>query len=247
MRFPAFFHHSPVGFVAVHGNIHSAAAGSDAYIEIGASKSAEKLFERYDVIERGSLAHVASVQQNMHAHFTYAFLFGADNHRFEMIDVRVDVAVAEKPQKMKRRIFFLDVGNHFFPRFGRKHLARLNGLSHQFRSLREHLTRSQGVVSDFRISHIVVGGKPHGGAVRFESEHGVFTHKHIQRGRIRKFYRVSRVVGRKPHSVHDHRKHGTGDVKTAVGFFQNFIHNRFYSVFLSKKGDCVRPFGLISR
>ena len=35
MRVPAFFNHLPVGFVSVHGDDHSAAAGSDTCVKAG--------------------------------------------------------------------------------------------------------------------------------------------------------------------------------------------------------------------
>ena len=126
--------------------------------------------------------------------------------------MRVNVSVAEKSEEMQRGIVVFDVSDHLFPGVGSKHFAAFDGLTDQFCALSENLTGAECVVTDLGVSHIVVGGKSDSGAVRFEFKHRIVCRKHIERGRVGKFYGVSGVIGSDSHAVHYYSEDRSFDV-----------------------------------
>lgn len=96
MGFPAAFDDAPIGFVAVHRRDHAAAARGDAIVAVGFGvDSGECFFEFFDVDEGGGGADVAAVEEWVDAERFDAVFVGAFDHGDEMVDVRVDVAVAQ--------------------------------------------------------------------------------------------------------------------------------------------------------
>ena len=108
---PALGDHCPVGFVAVHGDAHPSAAGGDADIEIGAAQLRHEGFKGIDILQRGGLADITSVDQDMDAHAADALLLGLHDHCLEVVDVGVDIAVRKKPQEMQGGVPILYVGD----------------------------------------------------------------------------------------------------------------------------------------
>ncbi len=106
MSFPAAFDHAPVRLVAVHRYLHAAAAGSYPGVEAGRVKRSEEFLKRIDIFKRRSLPDVAAVEQDVHSDFLYSFFLRLRDHRLKVVDVRMDVAVREKADKMKRGVVF---------------------------------------------------------------------------------------------------------------------------------------------
>ena len=65
MSAPAGLDHRPVGLVAVHGDLHSAAAGGDGVVAALGVQLAEQVLELRDILKRGRCGHVAAVEQDV--------------------------------------------------------------------------------------------------------------------------------------------------------------------------------------
>ena len=80
-----------------------------------AFRALEVRLEGIDIVERARLADVAAVEERMDARGFHAVFFRLLEHGFEMIDVRMDVAVREKPDEVELGTVFVDVRHEFFP------------------------------------------------------------------------------------------------------------------------------------
>ena len=202
MGLPTGGNHCPVCLVAVHGNLHSAAARSNANIKIRRAERAEKVLKREDVVQRRGLANVAPVQQDMHADFANALFFRFDQHGFEVVDVRMDIPIRKQTKEMERALVCLDVADQLLPGGGSEHFARLDRVGNQLCALRKYLPGAQSVVPDLAVTHIVVRGETDRGAVRFERNHGIFRHQPVKVGRIGTFHRIGNGIRRKTDAIH---------------------------------------------
>ena len=122
MSFPALADHVPVCAVAVHGDVHASAAGSDAVVESLGVELLEVLFKGEDIVERGGLGDVASVEKNVEADGFDAFLLRLFDHAFEVVDMAVDIAVGEEADEVHGSAFFRFF-HGFFPGFAFKHFS----------------------------------------------------------------------------------------------------------------------------
>src|SRR5574344_1391978 len=120
MRVPSALNHAPVCAVAVHGDVHASAAGSDSVVASG--EAGEEVIERLEEIKRACGLNIASVEKRMNADLFYAVFVCGCNHCLEVVDVRVHVSVRKKSDKVKR-VSGLSVGYQFFPRVALKHFA----------------------------------------------------------------------------------------------------------------------------
>ena len=180
---PAFFDHRPVGVVAVHGDVLAATAGGYAGIEAIDADLRQEGFEGHHVVEGAGLGHVAAVKQGVNAHGLDALGLGLHDHRLQVIDVAVHVAIGEQADEV----------NHATPGLGTRHdlLPRLalpdgtvgDGVGHQRGALGIHLSGADGVVADFRVAHVVVGGHAHRGAVGTQGDVRAFGKQTVE-GRL---------------------------------------------------------------
>ena len=115
VRMPAALDHRPVSLVAVHGYPHSAAAGCDLSIKIGRAERCEECLEGLDIIKRGGLSDIASVEQNVHANGTNAVLLCVLYHAAQMRDVGMDVSVGEESEEMQGRAVLLNIVDSIEP------------------------------------------------------------------------------------------------------------------------------------
>ena len=164
---PAFFDHRPVGTIAVHGDVHSAAAGSDFCVKRSVVQFGKERFKRDHIIERRGFADIAAVKKNVDADGMHALFFGLYEHCLQMIDMGMHVAVREKADEMQRFAGILD-RNDFFPCLGIEHFSALDGVGNQLCALCKDLSGTDGVMTDLRVAHIVVARKTDSGTVRFE-------------------------------------------------------------------------------
>jgi hypothetical protein len=157
VRVPAAIDHAPVGVVTVHGDVHAPAAGGDLRVEAAGAELGEEGFERLDVVERAGFRHVAAVEQRMHANRLDALFLGANDHRLQVIDVAMHVAVGEEADEMDDAATGLGTGDDLLPGFALPDGAGGDGVGDQRCALAVDLTGADGVVADFGIAHILVG------------------------------------------------------------------------------------------
>ena len=81
---------------------------------------------------------------------------------------------------MQRFAVVLAVGDQRFPGLRLVQRAGFNRLADELCALGVDLPAAERVVTDFAVSHVVVGGKTDGGAVRLEPRHGARRHELVE-------------------------------------------------------------------
>ena len=178
---PALFDHAPVGVVAIHGDVHAPATGGDLRVKIPATEAGEEGFERLDVIQRAGFRNVAAIEQGVHAHGLDPFFLGANDHCLEVVEVAVHVAVGEEADEVDDPAPGLGPGDDFLPRRALPDAACGDGIGDQRRALAIDLAGADGVVADFGIAHVVIGGHADGGAVGAQADVRILGEEPVER------------------------------------------------------------------
>ncbi len=220
---PPFFHHRPVGLVAVHGDVHAPAAAGNGGVEVRVADFFEESLERLHIIQGRGFRHVAAIQQDMDPDLLLAFLLGAADHRLEVIHVGVHVAVGKQPDEMKRRALVLGVGDDFPPGGLLEHGARIDGVVDQRRTLVEDLAGTKGVVADLGIAHVLVAGHANRHAVGLQHHMSVFLEQPVEGGGVRLVNGVALGVGIDADAVHDDRDHRALDAGEGGMLFEHCV------------------------
>ena len=224
---PAAFDHGPVGAVAVHRDVHTAAAGGDTGVT--ALQAFHKVFERIDIGEGGSFADVTTVQQDVDADLLDAFLRGFHHHGLQVIDVGMDVAVGEQTDEMERGILIDDVACDFLPGLAFEHLTGLDVVADELGALRENAAGTDGVVTDFGVTHVCVAGQTDGETVGLQLRvRAVFEHP-VQIGLVGGGDGVAVRVFSETDTIHDDENDGAFPAFEPGGFFQFVNHFARYS------------------
>ena len=207
MRLPAFFDHRPVGVVAVHGDVLATAAGSDAGVESGIADTGQKGLERLDIVKRTGFRHIAAVKQRMNAHDFDALCLGLHDHRLQVIDVAMHVAVGKEPDEMNGARFSVHpgfrTGNDLLPGLALPDGTGSNCIRDQRRALRIHLAGADGVVADLGVAHVVIGGHADGSAVRTQADVRALGKETVERRLSGRGNGAAGVVLRQAVAVHD--------------------------------------------
>ena len=93
----------------------------------------------------------------MHANRLDALFLGANDHRLQVIDVAVHVAVGEEADEVDDAATGLGTGDDLLPGFALPDGAGGNSVSDERCTLAVDLTGANGVMADFGIAHILVG------------------------------------------------------------------------------------------
>ena len=225
MDFPTGFHHCPVGVVAVHGDLHTAAAGSDFGIAARCPDLCKELFKGVDVIQCRSFRHITAVQQSVDADDFHPFSSGLFDHGFQVVDIAVHIAVAEQAQKMQCGVVVQNIGNDLFPGFAFKEFAAFHCFGNQFGTLRKYSAAADGVVTDFAVAHIIIGGHTNRSTVSFQSGIGARCQKFIQNRSAGGLDRVAITVFTNTHTVSNTKYHRTAAALPRRILFKSFQHN----------------------
>ena len=204
---PALLYHRPVGLVAVHGDLHTAAAGGDGVIAALGVQLGENLLQHIHILQRGGGGHVTAVQKDVAVGFLHALGMGFPQHGDQVMDVGMDVAVGQQTQKMQR-LAGNGVGDQVFPRLGCIERAVFDGLTDKLRALGVDLAAAQRVVADLGVAHIIVSGQTDGGAVGFQVSMGAGGKQMIQRGGLSDRDRVAAAAVTLADTVHDNKNNG---------------------------------------
>ena len=180
---PSGLDHRPVGLIAVHRDDHTAAAGGNFIGMRAVIQAGQHIFELLHVLERARRRDVAAVEQDVavdarQIEFTRLF-----QHRDQVRNIGMDVAVGQQAEEMQR-MTGLRVVDQLQPRLRLEQRAGFDGLLHELRALRVDLAAAEGVVADFAVAHVVIGGQTDGGAVGFEPRHGAGRHQAVEHGRL---------------------------------------------------------------
>ncbi len=210
MDLPTAVHHAPIGLVAIHGDVHASAAGSDGHIEGGSAQPGQERFEGLHVFQRGGFTHVAAIQQDVYAHLGGTICLGALDHRFEVVDVAVHIAIGEQAQKVEGSTLLGGVQN-ILPRLALPDGTGRNGIGDQLGALREHAPSTQSVVTHLGIAHVVVGRQSHRQTVSSQFGPRVLGHHAVQYRSAGSANRVALSFGKTDSVHHD------GDDRALVG------------------------------
>ena len=113
------------------------------------------------------------------------------------------IAVGQKANEVQRGAAGDHGGDQVLPGLGFIDLAGLDGLVDQLGSLGIDLAAAQGVVADFAVAHVVVGGQADGGSVGLDDPEGIRGFHFIQAGRGGLFHHISEITGGFADAVHD--------------------------------------------
>jgi hypothetical protein len=211
MNRPTARDHGPVRLVAVHRNLHAAAAGGDRHIETVVTQARQKQFERIDIVQRGGLPDIAPVQQDVNADPLDAFGLGPHQHGLQVVDVRMDIAIREQAQEVERPTA-LRRADHVRPGLSVPEAAAVDRFGHQLGALSKHAAGAEGVVADLAVSHILVAGHADGRTVGAQRGRRIRCHQPVQRRRASGLDGIAVLTRRNAHAVEDH-----GDERAGAG------------------------------
>jgi len=203
---PAHGYHVPVGFVAVHGDLHPPASAGNAVIRVCARIDVpQELLERKDVFESGGLPDIAAVQQDVDPDPRHLFLERqVQQHGSEVVEVTVHVAVGEEPDEMKRPAVRLGEIHQAAPTFALENPPRSDGFIDQLRPLRKEPPGPDGVVPHLGVAHVRVGRQSHGGAVSLEQGMRAVLEQPVQIRGVCLRNRIAELVFAISDAVHHH-------------------------------------------
>ena len=145
--------HRPVGFVAVHRDRHTTTAGSDGDIGTGGVEFGDDRFGLLEIGQRRSRVDIASVVEEVEPDSLDALGHGLPHQGVEVRVVAVHVAVGVEAEQVQCRR--AGPGDDRLPHIGVENGARLDGLIHELGALGEDPARTEGVVADFAVAHVV--------------------------------------------------------------------------------------------
>ena len=212
MGAPAGFHHGPVGLIAVHGDLHTAAAGGDGVVAALGIQLRQNLLQLVHILQSGGSGHVTAVQQDMAVHLFGAFRMGLPQHGDQVGDIGVDIAVGQQAQEMER-LSGQSVGQQLFPGFALIQGAVFNGLADQLRALGINLAAAKGIVAHLAVAHVIVGGQADGGAVGLQPGVRAGFQQMIQSGGFGVLHGIAAAAVALAHTVHNYQYNG-------------FLHNK---------------------
>ena len=181
VRAPALFDHRPVGLVAVHGNDHAAAAGGDLVFMLRVVQFRQNGLQLINIVQRTCRGDIAAVEQDVAVDLFESHLARLFQHRDQVRDIGMDVAVGQQADEVQRPAVLQAVVRQVAPRLGLVQGAGLNGFLHELCALRIDLAAAEGVVADLGVTHVVVRGQADGGAVGLEPRHGAGGHQLVER------------------------------------------------------------------
>jgi hypothetical protein len=169
VRLPAALDDAPVSLVAVHRHAHAPAAGRDAVIHgaVGGERLEERL-EAVHVEQRRGRRHVAAVEQQVDAGLLDALGLRLTQHRLEVVDMAVDVAVGEQADEMERGLVLEHAVGDLAPAGVLEDRAGRDGVADQRRALLEDPAAADGVVADLAVAHVLIARHADRAAVRLE-------------------------------------------------------------------------------
>ena len=158
-----------------------------------------------DIVQRARRGDVAAVEQDVAVDLFESHLTRLFQHRDQVRDIGMDVAVGQQADEVQRLAVWQAVVRQIDPRIGLVQGAGLNGLLHELCALRIDLAAAEGVVADLGVAHIVVRGQADGGAVCFEPRHGAGGHQLVERRGVGLLDCVAGAAVAASNAVHDHK------------------------------------------
>ena len=107
---------------------------------------------------------------------------------------------------MKAGAVGFDAGNELIPKWIRKYFAAVNRLLEERCPLRKDTSGAQGIVPDFAVAHIIVGGHPDRGPMRLKGGEEFAFKQFIQTRRVRHEHAVALILFADPDAIEDHEQ-----------------------------------------
>ena len=203
---PALFHHGPVGFVAVHGDLHTAAAGSDGIVAALGGELLQNIFQHLHIFQSGSGGHITAVQQDVAVGLLDTLGMSLLQQGDQVADVGVDVAVGQQAHEVHG--LALSIGNQVLPGSGCVQGTVLDAFAHQLGTLRVDLTAAQCVVADFGVAHIVIAGQTDSSAVGLQPGIGAGSKQVVQSGGVGNLDSIAAAAVTLADTIHDYQNNG---------------------------------------
>ena len=211
---PAPLDHVPLGFVAVHREAHASTPRRDPVVATAlAVDRLEEFFEGADVVEGARLGHVAPVEQDVDPDPGDLLLVAARDHREQVLDVAVDIAVGEQAEEVERLARVAHVLGQLLP--GAPALAiedrtAVDRLLDELGSLIEDASGAERVVADLAVAHVGVVGHPDRLAMGAQLGRGRVRSEPVEVRRARQPDRVGFVLASAADAIHDADDHRPG-------------------------------------
>jgi hypothetical protein len=174
----------------------------------------EEGLEWLDVVERRGLGHVTPVEQYMDAHALDALGLRAPDHRLQVVDVAMHVAIREQAQEVQRAsraVIALHRGDDLLPRLAFPDRAGCDRVGDQRRTLRIDLPRADRVVADLGIAHVLVRRHADRRTMRAQRDVRAACEERVERRLARSGDRAAGVRLRQAVTVHDDDDDGAGN------------------------------------
>ena len=207
MGSPAGLHHGPVGFVAVHGDLHTAAAGGDGVVTARGIQLGKHSLQLGHILQSRGSRHVTAVQQDVAVDLLSTLLVGLTQHGDQVGDVGMDVAIGQQAQEMQG-MAGNSVGQQLLPGSGLIQRAGLNGLADELCALGINLAAAQSIVANLAVAHIVIGGQTNGSAVGLQIRMGAGSEQMVQSRGIGVLHSIAAAAVALADAVHNDKYNG---------------------------------------
>ena len=207
MGVPAGLHHGPVGFIAIHGDLHTAAAGGDGVVTALGVQLFQHILQLGHILQSRGSRHVTAVQQDVAVDLLGTLLVGLTQHGDQVGDVGMDVAIGQQSQEVQG-MAGNGVGQQLLPGSGLIQRAGLNGLADELRALGINLAAAQGIVSNLTVAHIVIGGQADGSAVGLQIRMGAGSEQMVQSRGIGVLHSIAAAAVALADTVHNDKYNG---------------------------------------
>ena len=164
-------------------------------------------FELLQIHQRGGWRHITPVKQRMHAHLLHPGRLRLLQHRNQMANMTVHIAIGKQTDEMKLRAMLDHMGNQFLPRRTLEQRAIVDRILDQTRALRKNAPRADRIMPDLSVAHVLIARHTDGGAVGLElGIHRVLLQPvQMRLGRLRDH--IARGMLSNAHPVHDGQHH----------------------------------------
>ena len=202
MNVPASLNHRPVSLIAVHGNGHTSAAGSDAAVEGIIVELSENILKLIHILKSRGFRNITSIKKSMYANLCDAFLLRLFDHCDQVRNVGMYVSVGKKSDKVKLSAVLLQIIHSSLPGIRLIDLSGLNALIDKLRALGINLSAATSILTNLGIAHVIIRRKSDSRSACLDRGVRPLCHQLINLGLIGMHHRISLILVGPADTVH---------------------------------------------